>query len=394
MQRDNKAMLPRLADLNEPYQSRLGRLKAGSYRIAYYYDYPDDSTFRYRVFNMIEALEYATNVASGPSFAAAWFCYADRLALNEVVDSCDVLILVRARYSGPVASAVCRARALGRKVLYDVDDLVFDVDKIPLLAATLDQNFSDERVWEYWFQYVSRIRAALLICDEVVVTNERLGLQVLESCNKNFRIIPNFFNFRQEQISTTVYNQKLEARQDYAKDFCIGYFSGSPSHNKDFALAADSLVRILKEYHHVRFLLVGFLELDARFDQFRSRVEKLELVDSGTLQCLIGRSDLNISPLQNNTFTRCKSELKYFEAAIVGTPTLASNLGSFKDAIEHGKTGWLADQHQWNSRLFELVELASSRPATYSSISAAALRSASNVFNPRNFGAAVTEIFD
>ena len=60
---------------NIDFDARYRDLMAGSPRIAYYYAKPDMSTFRYRVFNMIEALAYAA-----PGASAAWFTGKDAKA--------------------------------------------------------------------------------------------------------------------------------------------------------------------------------------------------------------------------------------------------------------------------------------------------------------------------
>ena len=57
-------------------------------------------------------------------------------------------------------------------------------------------------------------------------------------------------------------------------------------------------------------------------------------------------------PLQYNAFTNCKSELKYFEAAVVGTQTIASPMFTYARAIRHGENGYLAQAHQWADRIW------------------------------------------
>ena len=46
-----------------------------------------------------------------------------------------------------------------------------------------------------------------------------------------------------------------------SKDIVIGYFSGSISHNPDFELVENSLIKILKKYKNVKILIVGNLKL-------------------------------------------------------------------------------------------------------------------------------------
>ena len=80
-------------------------------------------------------------------------------------------------------------------------------------------------------------------------------------------------------------------------------------------------------------------------------MERHPFYDFVTLQELVGSVDLNLVPLQYNAFTNCKSELKYFEAAIVGTQTIASPTYTYARAITDGENGYLAQAHQWLERI-------------------------------------------
>jgi len=72
------------------------------------------------------------------------------------------------------------------------------------------------------------------------------------------------------------------------------------------------------------------------------------------MQSVLRGIDLNIVPLQDSPFTWSKSELKYFEAALVETPTLASSTPVFDSAIDHGVTGYLAASSQWLDTLHRI----------------------------------------
>ena len=73
------------------------------------------------------------------------------------------------------------------------------------------------------------------------------------------------------------------------------------------------------------------------------------------LQWSIGECEVNIAPLQDNQFSNCKSELKYFEAAVVGTVTVATPTESFASAIEDGVDGYLAKSFEWDEKLESVI---------------------------------------
>ena len=72
----------------------------------------------------------------------------------------------------------------------------------------------------------------------------------------------------------------------------------------------------------------------------------------------MARLDINLAPLEvGNPFCEAKSELKFFDAALVNVPTVASPTGPFRRAIDHGRTGFLATSgDDWYLYLKRLVQ--------------------------------------
>src|SRR5689334_21926064 len=79
---------------NADFADRLQAMTARPQRIAYFYEWPDTGTFRYRVFNMVQAL---AGVSQGET-SAAWFHKEDLDKMETFVDRADALVLCRARY--------------------------------------------------------------------------------------------------------------------------------------------------------------------------------------------------------------------------------------------------------------------------------------------------------
>lgn len=340
-------VVPFAAPWEQPFARRHALLGRGSPRIAYFYEQPDTSTFRYRVHNMIEALSHT-------GAAAAWFCRDDLGAMSGVLDRADVLVLCRTRYSDAVAALVAQARARGVTVLYDVDDLVFDDRHVQLVLETLDQRPS-EAAWDHWFAYVARMGAALRLCDGAITTNDALAARIRDFAGIPTAVVPNFLNTGQAALSRRI----LAAKQasGFARDASIhvGYFSGTPTHNRDFAIARSAIAGLMRADPRIRLRLVGFLEPGGPLAGLRDRIDVFPLQDFLNLQRLVGEVEINIVPLQDNLFTNCKSELKFFEAAVVGTVTIASPTSTFAASIRHGETGFLATAQSWPSMLREAV---------------------------------------
>jgi glycosyltransferase involved in cell wall biosynthesis len=333
------------------FSDRLKRLSSGRRRIAYFYEKPDSSTFRYRVYNMIQALEAP---ASGST--ASFFCCADLDRMQAIVEATDVLVVCRAGYTPEIDRLICSMQAKGKKVFFDIDDLVFDPSYVALVLSSLDQDTSKPEVWNQGFGWVGRIGATLRLCDAAIATNFYLAEKIREFSSKETRVIPNFLNQEQIQYSDRIFQAKSANGYGRIGTLSIGYFSGSPTHNKDFRIVTSALREILDRYRNVSLRLVGYIDLQDELLDHRSRMEFISFQDFVNLQSVIGSTEINIAPLQDNAFTNCKSELKYFEAAAVGTVTVASPTYTFARAIDHGMNGYLANSHEWFQELQEVIE--------------------------------------
>jgi glycosyltransferase involved in cell wall biosynthesis len=332
-------------------EERVRRVSApGNHTVAYVYEVPDTSTFRYRVFNMVEALELDD---SDQPISATWFTRAELPILERLIWEVNTLVICRTRYTARFDNLVTRARAAGCRVLFDVDDLIFDVRYVSLILETLDQD-RGERVLDSWFASMSRIGALLRLCDGAISTNRFLAERVENFAQLPTWVVPNFLNTLQLERSAEV-RRSLHTSKRPDVVGRIGYFSGTPTHNRDFELVSPALARVMARHSEVRLLIVGFLDIGPALRGLSDRIDIIPLTDFLTLQTLIGSTDLNIVPLQNNAFSNSKSELKYFEAAIVETPTLATPTYSYRLAIEDGVNGYLIDAYDWEDRLERAV---------------------------------------
>jgi glycosyltransferase involved in cell wall biosynthesis len=360
------------------FDERMEMLLRGSPRAAYFYEVPDTSTFRYRAYNIWQSLTAET--PGGPS--ASWFHCGDLDRIDRVLNQCDVLVLCRVRYTDRINRMITSARARGRCVLFDVDDLVFDIAYAHTVMDTLAMDLTDSRAFDGWFGYVSRMGATMRLCDGAIVSNSYLAARAEAFLEKPARIIPNYLNREQIELSNVVWDAKERSGRARDQRIHLGYFSGTPTHNRDFALIAGPLARLLDEDDRLALRVVGFLDdIGPALEQHRARIETIPLQDFLNLQREIGKVEINLVPLQDNVFTNCKSELKWFEAAAVGAVTIAAPTYTFRHAIEHGENGWLAPAHAWEDVLREVIR---GGEAGWNAVAARARADAEERFGWRN----------
>src|SRR6185369_649856 len=203
------------------------------------------------------------------------------------------------------------------------------------------------QTWHDWFSYNSRLGATLKLCDAAVTTNEFLAARMRDFAGIPVAVVPNFMNREQLGLSDRIFAAKARQRPGQDGLIHLGYFSGSPSHNRDFAIVTPALEELLEEDERLGIVVVGYIDAGPRLERFGSRVKRFPFQDYVNLQRIVGSVEFSLVPLQFNSFTNCKSELKYFEAAAAGTISIASPTQVYAKAIRHGDNGYLARAHEW-----------------------------------------------
>jgi glycosyltransferase involved in cell wall biosynthesis len=349
-----------------PFNLRVGALRRainGGFKTAVLlYGFPDTSTFRYRAYNICQSLE------SSDSWRAFWFFKNELELLEGYIGGISLACAVRCMWDTRLARLAETFKANGTPFICDLDDMVADVDMVPLICDTLDVDIDVDANIKYWFPYVGRNMLTARLADGFTCTNSYLGEMLARKFGRDYRVIPNFLNRGQLDASARLFGQKQ--RQHSSAPFTMGYFSGTPSHINDFRVMAGGLVRFMCSHPDTRLNVVGYMEFP---DEFRpliddGRVSFAPLVDFITLQGLIAGVDVNLAPLALNSFTNCKSELKFFEPAAVGTVTLASPSHSMKECINNGENGFLCGEGGW----YDALENACSHPAVIAQAAAQA----------------------
>ncbi|KUO59860.1 MAG: hypothetical protein APF84_02990 [Gracilibacter sp. BRH_c7a] len=309
------------------------------------YERADTSTFRYRAYNMMQITRYSRK------WKSIYFFMNEIEMLLPYLSKISLAIIIRVRWTHVIEKFINEVKSNHIPLLFDVDDLIFDTKYLPIVTNTLNVPFKDDRDYEFWFGCISRIEYTAARADGFIATNSFLGDRLKAKFNKQYGVIPNFLNEEQLSISEKCCEQKKN--QISRNPFTIGYFSGTPSHVNDFRMISQEIILLLEEFKNIQFKVVGYMEFPREIQPMikNGRVTFTPLVDFLELQCLISQVDVNVVPLVKNIFTNCKSELKYFEAAVVNTITCATPTEVYRKAINHGENGFLCEQGKWYDTL-------------------------------------------
>jgi glycosyltransferase involved in cell wall biosynthesis len=175
--------------------------------------------------------------------------------------------------------------------------------------------------------------------DYITTTTLPLAKQLMH-VNQNVSVIR---NYPLPFTKSTSFNLRHLKRN--SKKFVIGYYPGTLTHQADFNQCASALAKFLRINDNAEFRVVGRLNLDEFhvFNNLNSQIVRLPLMAYEDMIIDLAGCHVNIAPLEiGNIFCECKSELKYFDAAMMGVPTIASPTIPFKMAIQHGVNGFLA----------------------------------------------------
>lgn len=279
--------------------------------------------------------------------------------LREIADAAVVLIW-RYPWSDALADIVRVVRDSGGKIVYDVDDLMFlpELARADIIDGIRSQNFDADAVATMF----SNVRRAMLAADICTCPTTEIALRI-RAYQKPAVVLPNGFDEDVHRRSRFAVRQwRAQGNTDLVR---IGYAAGSRTHQKDFAVIADAVVRVLRARRNCQLVLFRgetepvidveeYPALDVVADQIEWRLLRplQELPDE------LARFDINLAPLEvANPFCEAKSELKFFEAALVDVCTIASPTGPFQRSIRDGETGILAvTPDDWYRHLIELVD--------------------------------------
>ena len=271
------------------------------------------------------------------------------------------VVIWRAAWTDALEQAVTAWRKAGSRILFDVDDYMFD----PGLATVevIDGIRSQAIPVDVVVSHYDRVRTTLAWSDVCIAPTERLT-EGMRACDKTALLLRNGFDADTYRASREAVMRRR--RQPGDGLVRIGYASGSRTHQRDFAIVAPAVAALLRDDSRCRLVLFRDLArgrdlLDiGEFPELLPHAERIEWrphVPLVHLPAELARFDVNLAPLEvGNVFCEAKSELKYFESALVEVPTIASPTQPYRAAIAPGRTGFLAETPaEWEAHLRRLV---------------------------------------
>ncbi len=234
-------------------------------------------------------------------------------------------------------------------VLFETDDLVYDPAFLKHMDYYTKMNTLERKLYE------NGVGGEFLLDPYVqyATTSTTFLKRKLEEKGKQVFLVKNKMS-DEDVLWAEEIRQETKRDDEYIR---ISYLSGTPSHNKDFATITGALVRILKEFPNVRLVLAGPLDTEDQLNQYASQIIRVPFAPRKDYFKTVASMDINVAPLElGNPFCEAKSELKFFEAGLLGVPTVAVANETYRGAINDGVDGFVAgSEDEWYEKLKMLI---------------------------------------
>ena len=222
-------------------------------------------------------------------------------------------------------------------IIYEIDDIVFSED-IP------DYNkfkaaFVDPKIRECAMEMMKLV-------DEITVTNKFMRDYYIDKTgNKSVTVIPNYppkwwiGNFYdRNKISRDYQKHKKRPRIAYCASGAHFDVENRVKQRDDFAHVINAVRKTANKYHWV---FLGAFPLGLKDLVIEGKIEFHNWRRLYEYPSLVHELDINmlVAPLQDNTFNRAKSDLKYIEACCYGLPIACQDICTYENAPIRFRTG-------------------------------------------------------
>lgn len=198
----------------------------------------------------------------------------------------------------------------------------------------------------------------LRACDHVVASTPALADELVRHVGGRSFVVNNAIDAGMDAVAQSIDSERAEGRWTAAEpgSVTVTYGSGSLAHDRDFAVAAPALARLMRDRADVRLRLVGTVRVPAELRPLRDRISRLPTMSYGGYLREQARADISIAPLEAVEFNRYKSQVKYLEAGLLGRAFVASPT-VYSDYVRAGETGLIATSpDDWYEHLRALAD--------------------------------------
>lgn len=245
-------------------------------------------------------------------------------------------IVVIQRVTEPYAMWVAiGAKQLGKKVIFEIDDLLTDFPDF----------FSSHKA--RLAGYASGLKRMLPYVDCVTVTTEKLAKE-FPAPNRAIVVIPTCTD--DDDLGNVDFNT-------WQNDRATLIVASSDNVRVDFILEAIKSI-ILRSDIVVSIVVIG--PIGAAFEKVGIKFDMVPKMSYSEFKAFIRtiNNPIGLIPLDESTFSSCKSPIKYIDYSFAGIPVICSNVLPYSVVVENNGNGLLVanDTFSWIRAIESLVQ--------------------------------------
>ena len=325
------------AQQNTPLKSNLN-----TERVLIVGDYHIPQCIRYRIDQKVEQLESQGKIVTTINWTDIENNYS-QIALH------DIVIFYRVPAVPNVLKALAQVNANGKASFFEIDDLLFETS-YPAPIETFG-GYVDISTHIELRKAPANFAALAKRCRFGIASTELLREKLAKLVSSGICLL------HRNGLDEHNYFANLKKLEKTTID--IFYGSGTQAHNTDFIeLALPALKQTLSKNKNARLIIAGYLELPQSFKQ-RFKTQLLTVPPVKSIKAywnLLEQADINLAILTDDETNGCKSELKWFEAACLGVPSIVSSTANYRDVINHGEDALMvATVNEWTDALAQLI---------------------------------------
>jgi glycosyltransferase involved in cell wall biosynthesis len=255
----------------------------------------------------------------------------------------DVIVLQQP-YGTRWLNFIKRRQATGAKVLYEIDDYVHAIRKLPKGEHSSADAYPVKRL--------RQMEMCMRMCDGIIASTDYIA-QRYRGFNQRLYVCRN-------GIDTGRYNLTLPEREGMH----VGW-AGGTGHARAMTRWLPAVSRLMDEHEDTCFVSVG--DAYANLIRRQGRTIAVPWTSIETYPAAMTNMDVALAPALSNAFYRGKSDLRWVEAGALGIPAIADP--DTYPELEHGVTGFHA---KTADEALELLRLLHADPGLRRAVGAAA----------------------
>jgi glycosyltransferase involved in cell wall biosynthesis len=288
-----------------------------------------------------EGLTHYRTVIPARSIGAEWAAFDHNIqaSVHESTKDMHKVIVVQNCWNDWQYNLVRSMRRHGAKIILNVDDWIKAIGNMGDSHA-FSASFGKKKLLDIHYKL-------LQFADGIIVSTPWLARR-LASYSDNIVICRNMLDSKR-YIVPPVENDL---------GVIIGW-AGGTGHGDALRGISEPLSRVLRENPDTHFVMMG----DDRRSLYRgSEKDRVHFIPWTALHLYprdMTMFDIAVAPAANNDFYRAKSQLRYYEASMLGIPVVAHPM---YDELRPGETGFIAQSPEdWYKYLTQLVKSAELR---------------------------------